>query len=218
MASDRDRFPDTSSDSSCGSEVDQVQERITSLGTINHNVQGDFVGDSGDACTPATRPVFEYLERDPPYGREPLADKISVLASKFPDLKTYRSCDLLPLSWMSVAWYPIYRIPMGPTLRDLDACFLTFHSLSSPKNGAGPLSEVHGTHSVRDVKRCVKLTLSVFGLASYKFRGSIWTSNGLHERQLSSSLLQAADNWLRLLRVDHPDYSFFVSHYSAFRR
>ncbi|URD88251.1 Heparan-alpha-glucosaminide [Musa troglodytarum] len=112
----RDRFPDTSSDSSCGSEVDQVQERITSLGTINHNVQGDFVGDSGDACTPATRPI-------------------SVLASKFPDLKTYRSCDLLPLSWMSVAWYPIYRIPMGPTLRDLDACFLTFHSLSSPKRG-----------------------------------------------------------------------------------
>ncbi|URD88252.1 Heparan-alpha-glucosaminide [Musa troglodytarum] len=31
--------------------------------------------------------------------------------------------------------YPIYRIPMGPTLRDLDACFLTFHSLSSPKRG-----------------------------------------------------------------------------------
>ncbi|CAL9065800.1 uncharacterized protein LOC135605293 isoform X1 [Musa acuminata AAA Group] len=216
--SDRDRFPDTSSDSSCGSEVDQVQERITSLGTINHNVQGDFVGDNGDACTPATRPVFEYLERDPPYGREPLADKISVLASKFPDLKTYRSCDLLSLSWMSVAWYPIYRIPMGPTLRDLDACFLTFHTLSSPKNGAGPQSEVHGTHSVRDVKRSVKLTLPVFGLASYKFRGSIWTSNGLHERQISSSLLQAADNWLRLLRVDHPDYSFFVSHYSAFRR
>lgn len=85
-------------------------------------------------------------------------------------------------------------------------------------DGAGPQSEVHGTHSVRDVKRSVKLTLPVFGLASYKFRGSIWTSNGLHERQLSSSLLQAADNWLRLLRVDHPDYSFFVSHYSAFRR
>ncbi|RRT71512.1 hypothetical protein B296_00001877 [Ensete ventricosum] len=84
--------------------------------------------------------------------------------------------------------------------------------------GAGPQCEAHGTRSVRDVKRSVKLTLPVFGLASYKFRGSIWTSNGVHERQLSSSLLQAADNWLRLLRVDHPDYSFFVSHYSAFRR
>lgn len=79
--------------------------------------------------------TFEYLERDPPFGREPLADKvgyfhllpgmlslsffslisyymldmhflqISVLASQFPELRTYRSCDLLPSSWISVAWY-----------------------------------------------------------------------------------------------------------------
>ncbi|KAG8366655.1 hypothetical protein BUALT_Bualt17G0102200 [Buddleja alternifolia] len=28
--------------------------------------------------------------------------------------------------------YPIYRIPTGPTLKDLDACFLTFHSLHTP--------------------------------------------------------------------------------------
>jgi hypothetical protein len=31
--------------------------------------------------------------------------------------------------------YPIYRIPTGPTLRDLAACFLTYHSLSTPMNG-----------------------------------------------------------------------------------
>ncbi|PWA94262.1 hypothetical protein CTI12_AA061200 [Artemisia annua] len=29
----------------------------------------------------------------------------------------------------------IYVIPMGPTLKDLDACFLTFHSLHTPMTG-----------------------------------------------------------------------------------
>jgi hypothetical protein len=31
--------------------------------------------------------------------------QVSVLAGRFPALKTFRSCDLLPSSWMSVAWY-----------------------------------------------------------------------------------------------------------------
>lgn len=30
--------------------------------------------------------------------------QISNLASQFPELKMYRSCDLLPTSWVSVAW------------------------------------------------------------------------------------------------------------------
>lgn len=36
--------------------------------------------------------------------------------------------------------YPIYRIPMGPTLKDLDACFLTFHSLHTPTTGHSYIS------------------------------------------------------------------------------
>lgn len=31
--------------------------------------------------------------------------------------------------------YPIYRIPTGPTLKDLDACFLTYHTLHTPLAG-----------------------------------------------------------------------------------
>ncbi|XP_058082840.1 uncharacterized protein LOC131230846 [Magnolia sinica] len=154
-------------------------------------------------------PVFEYLERDPPYSREPLSDKISFLACHFPELKTYKSCDLLSSSWISVAWYPIYRIPTGPTLRDLDACFLTFHSLSTPCRGTSSCQlQIRG----RTMDMSAKLSLPVFGLASYKFRGSIWTPNGVYERQRASSLLQVADNWLQLLQVDHPDFRFFVSH------
>jgi hypothetical protein len=31
--------------------------------------------------------------------------QVSTVAGKFPALKTFKSCDLLPSSWMSVAWY-----------------------------------------------------------------------------------------------------------------
>ncbi|RRT81585.1 hypothetical protein B296_00005330 [Ensete ventricosum] len=59
---------------------------------------------------------------------------------------------------------------------------------------------------------CVpKISIPAFGLASYKFKNSLWTNTEGRERQLRVSLLQAADNWLRLLHVDHPDYQFFVS-------
>ncbi|XP_073106673.1 uncharacterized protein [Elaeis guineensis] len=219
--SDGEPYLDTSSEGSSESEADRLRERMASLGTTSHVGQEGSLSDDSEACNPAILPVFEYLERDPPYGREPLADKISILASTFPELKTYKSCDLLSSSWMSVAWYPIYRIPTGPTLKDLDACFLTFHWLAAPPKG-GVHMEVTNSCSIRNVSssadRSTKLPLRVFGLASYKLRGSIWMTNGLHERQLASSLLQAADQWLRIRRVDHPDYRFFISHYNTFRR
>lgn len=56
-----------------------------------------------------------------------------------------------------------------------------------------------------------KISLPVFGLASYKFKSSMWTLNGGLERQLANSLLQVADNWLRDRDVDHPDFRFFAS-------
>lgn len=172
--------------------------------------------EDGEVCNSQGHLLFEFLERDPPYSREPLADKIADLSGRFPELKTLRSCDLSSTSWMSVAWYPIYRIPTGPTLRDLDACFLTFHSLSTPRSGAGNVqgpivTYPNGTDGVPNI------SIPVFGLASYKFKSSMWTLNGGLERQLANSLLQAADNWLRLLRVDHPDYQFFASR-GTFRR
>ncbi|KAJ3669292.1 hypothetical protein LUZ60_011242 [Juncus effusus] len=157
-----------------------------------------------DSCTvPAPVPVFEYLAKELPYTREPLADKISKLAKDFPDLKAYRSCDLLPSSWFSVAWYPIYRIPTGPTLKDLETCFLTFHSLSTPKS------------INNSTNRPTKLSLPTFGLASYKLKTNIWTNEELDEIQVAASLLEAADNWLRLVHVDHPDFQFFVNHYNT---
>ncbi|KAJ8769824.1 hypothetical protein K2173_008231 [Erythroxylum novogranatense] len=152
--------------------------------------------------------LFEYFERDPPYSREPLTDKISDLAIRFPELKTLRSCDLLASSWISVAWYPIYRIPTGPTLKDLDACFLTYHYLHTPLGGVrGAQAPVVTGPS--ELGGLPKMSLPVFGLASYKFKLSLWTPNGGFECQLANHLLQAADKWLRQRQVNHPDFLFF---------
>ncbi|KAL5830578.1 hypothetical protein ACOSQ3_020046 [Xanthoceras sorbifolium] len=190
-----------------GDEISRRIDRV-SLRDQHSALQEDFSSDEGESSNTQGRLIFEYLERNAPYSREPLADKISDLAFRFPKLKTLRSCDLLPSSWISVAWYPIYRIPTGPTLKDLDACFLTYHSLHTPM--AGPQSaQASALTYPSEMDGVPKMTLPVFGLASYKYKGSVWTSNGGSERQLANSLFQAADNWLRLLHVNHPDFLFF---------
>ncbi|XP_039012091.1 uncharacterized protein LOC120141228 [Hibiscus syriacus] len=165
--------------------------------------------------------VFEYFEQEQPHQRKPLYDMISSLASQFPGIRMYRSSDLLPASWISVAWYPIYRIPMGPTLQNLDASFLTFHSLSTHSQTGTVKNQLQypasSSRKVIGVDESTNIPLPVFGLASYKLKGSILTPVGGQEWQQASSLLQAADHWLQCLQVQHPDFHFFVSHNSQRR-
>lgn len=206
--SDADSSRDTSSDGS----NDHVQGGCSQLMRFN-----GLVGSLGDEDNITNPPnpgslVFEYFEHDLPYGREPLADKIAILASQFPKLITLRSCDLTSASWVSVAWYPIYRIPVGSTLQNLDACFLTFHSLSTT-----PMRSMN-TRELESPMLPSKLLLPTFGLASYKLKVSVWNSNGVdQENQKVGSLQKAAENWLRRLQVNHPDYTFFISHGSYIR-
>ncbi|XVF44210.1 hypothetical protein PTKIN_Ptkin02bG0102600 [Pterospermum kingtungense] len=188
------------------SEMSLRMDRL-SLGD-QHMLQEDLSSDDGEFVNSHSCLIFEYFERDPPYSREPLADKIADLAFRFPELKTLKSCDLLSLSWISVAWYPIYRIPTGPTLKDLDACFLTYHYLHTPVGG-GQSPQAPVVTYPNDMDAVPKMSLPVFGLASYKFKGSLWTPNGTSDRHLANSLFRAADNRLRLLQVNQPDFSFF---------
>ncbi|KAK9161661.1 hypothetical protein Syun_008002 [Stephania yunnanensis] len=117
--------------------------------------------------------------------------------------------------------YPIYRIPTGPTLQDLDACFLTFHSLSTPitctRNGQAEACDSNYRKVGTTSDTCTKVQLPAFGLASYKFRGSVWSPTDHTESQQASSLLHEADKWLRSLQVYHPDFRFFISH-TTFQR
>ncbi|KAK6921705.1 Protein of unknown function DUF789 [Dillenia turbinata] len=218
--SDGDSYQDSSSDRSSDSEAERglrhhhplgesaIRMDRLSLSDQHLALQEGFSSDDGESGNPHGCLVFEYLESVPPYSREPLTDKILDLAFRFPELKTLRSCDLLPSSWISVAWYPIYRIPTGPTLRDLDACFLTFHSLHTPLGGT-PSSHGPRVKYPSETDGVPEISLPAFGLASYKFKGSLWTPNGGYDRQLSNYLLHAAEKWLRFLRVDHPDFLFF---------
>ncbi|KAJ0035796.1 hypothetical protein Pint_24415 [Pistacia integerrima] len=197
---------------------DENSQKLNRLSLRNKPLMGSS-SDESEICNPPGKLIFEYLEHDAPFSREPLADK-AILASGFPELRTYRSCDLLPSSWISVAWYPIYRIPMGPTLQNLDACFLTFHSLSTPFQSTrsdGLCVPNVTTNGVHRADMSFKLPLPTFGLASYKFKVPFWNRNGVYESQKANSLLRAADNWLKLLQVKHPDYIFFISHNSYFR-
>ncbi|KHG28176.1 maeA [Gossypium arboreum] len=63
-----------------------------------------------------------------------------------------------------------------------------------------------------DANGIPKISLPVFGMGCYKMKGSIWTQNGVSERQHANSLMQATENWLKLLQVYHPDFQFFASH------
>jgi hypothetical protein len=89
---------------------------------------------------------FQFAENEPPHCRLPLTDRIEELAESFPGLHTLRTSDLHPASWYAVAWYPLYRLPYiadPAASRDLQASFLTFHSLAAPPPSApmaGPLT------------------------------------------------------------------------------
>lgn len=189
--------------------TDPLRMDRLSLRDQHSGLHEDCSSDEAESFNSTGRLLFEYLERDLPYSREPLADKISDLASRFPQLKTMRSCDLLPYSWISVAWYPIYRIPTGQTLKDLDACFLTYHSLHTPIRDSQTPPIPFAAYPCK-TNGAEKVPLRIFGLASYKFNGSsLWMRNGGVEHQLAYNLSRAADQWLRDLQVNHPDFLFF---------
>ncbi|KAL5187933.1 hypothetical protein HKD37_05G013518 [Glycine soja] len=166
-----------------------LQMNTLSMHDKHSTVQEGFSSDDSETGNPQDL-LFEYFEQDPPYSREPLADKAIT--------------DPLLM-------YPIYRIPTGPTLKDLDGCFLTYHTLHTPLTGSG---RTHAPTLVypSEMDGVPKISIPTFAMASYKLKGSIWMKKGVSESQQVSSLLQAADNWLRLVQVNHPDFQFFKSH------
>ncbi|KAL0389675.1 UNVERIFIED_CONTAM: hypothetical protein Scaly_0324600 [Sesamum calycinum] len=160
-------------------------------------------------------PLFQFLEHEQPYNRRPLADKISLLSSQCPELSKFKSCDLLPTSFLC-SLYPIYRIPIGPTLQDLDASFLTFHSLSTQSRGDRP-PQFHAanTRTVRGVTDPTpKISLPVFALASYKLKGSIVSPCGPHECDAEKLSSASRGIGLDVCRLFLPDYQFFRVNYS----
>ncbi|XP_041003405.1 uncharacterized protein LOC121248868 [Juglans microcarpa x Juglans regia] len=151
---------------------------------------------------------FQYFERSTPYGRVPLMDKINGLAQRYPGLMSLRSVDLSPASWLAVAWYPIYHIPMGRTIKDLSTCFLTYHTLSSSFQDMDLEDDLERDERKR--KEGEGISLPPFGLATYKMQGNVWVSGNCgRDQERLVSLLSVADSWLKQLRVQHHDFNYF---------
>ncbi|KAK7269011.1 hypothetical protein RIF29_21726 [Crotalaria pallida] len=169
---------------------------------------------------------FQYTETAPPHLRVPLSEKIAELAKIHPALMTLKSVNLSPASWMAVAWYPIYAIPSYPN----DTCFLTYHSLSSSyEDCANKYFEVDlrkdifcptGWGSIvgekLERKKSACISLSPFGLATYRFQGDVWINlsndnddSDDDDNGKLSDLFGAADSWLKQIDAEHHDFKFF---------
>uniref|UniRef100_A0A0E0BC57 Uncharacterized protein n=2 Tax=Oryza glumipatula TaxID=40148 RepID=A0A0E0BC57_9ORYZ len=155
---------------------------------------------------------FEFFEVCSPYGRIPLIDKVYELSQSYPGLTSLRSVDLSPASWMSVAWYPIYHIPYQRNVKDLSACFLTYHTISSSFQDYALESMANGKRNDETEKKVSKTHLAPFGLAAHKLQGSLWTNPRTGDRDRMVSLFGAADSWLKQLGVQHHDYNYFITH------
>ncbi|XP_027189141.1 uncharacterized protein [Cicer arietinum] len=167
---------------------------------------------------------LQYNETSPPCSRVPFAEKITELAKSHPALMTLKSVDISPASWMSVAWYPIYSIPNNQiSEKELSACFLTYHTLSSSfQDCKTKYDDVDITKDISCIeewegivgKKCKEnknafISISPFGLASYKMQKPFWSSSESNNARISD-LYCAADSWLKQLNVDHHDFNFFT--------
>lgn len=63
----------------------------------------------------------------------------------------------------------------------------------------------------RKRKEGESIPLPPFGLGTYKMQGDVWLSDrsGKDQEKLSS-LLSAADSWLKQLGVQHHDFNYFM--------
>ena len=66
---------DTSSEGSSETDVDRLRGSLEATCRL----EGGFQRDDAELHSPSTHPIFEYIETDPPFGREPLTDKASLL-------------------------------------------------------------------------------------------------------------------------------------------
>ncbi|KAL4374347.1 hypothetical protein S245_016968 [Arachis hypogaea] len=173
---------------------------------------------------------LQYTEMASPYARVPLMEKIPELARTHPALMTFKSVELSPASWMAVSWYPIYTIPSRKNDKDLEACFLTYHTLSSSFQDCETESDNIDTE--KDIywwcgwgstegNKCKKkngnsggggISLPPFGLATYKMQEDLWLNPEPCEYERISYLYSAADSWLKQLNVYHHDFNFFTQH------
>jgi hypothetical protein len=175
--------------------------------------------------------LYEFVEHAAPHMREPLTDRIQQLAEgngdqSFPGLLTLRSCDIHPASWFAITWYPIYRIPNGRAVKDLQASFLTYHSFAMPAShcpdydlleskptpptpppaAADAYEKRRQSASARMGKEVI--FLQPFAFMPYKMIGRTWW-DAENEAAIHAPMRAAAGAWVQRRRLMHSDLEFF---------
>ncbi|GAA0149941.1 hypothetical protein LIER_08992 [Lithospermum erythrorhizon] len=190
---------------------------------------GDSGSDHGGSSPVKNRLGYlyhQYHEMNSPFWRIPLVEKVAELSENLPGLLSLKSVDLSPASWMSVAWYPIYHIPMKRTEKDLATCFLTYHTLSSTFQGNNDVDPTEngdhgspvkaqllsGTAGVKKMKGKNRVPLPPFGLNTYRMQGDVWLNGDPLDYDKMADLYCASDSWLKQLGFRHHDFHFFTSH------
>ena len=77
--SDDDSAPDTSSDVSSASENERSIGMTTQCLVENVCTDQGFSSDDSESSNQESSPIFQYVEHDAPYGRQPLADMVCLL-------------------------------------------------------------------------------------------------------------------------------------------
>jgi len=192
--------------------------------------------EEGEQARASERLAFEFFEKSSPYSRPSMSETVQTIMDEHPELATMRSGALAPSSWMSVAWYPIYRIPQGTMLHDVQGSFLTYHALydGALRDGdvACPLPPEMSDAQERLIEERVKRAkegaaiesgagaadvdaeistrvLRPFGLSVYKMQGDVWAANDRATKWMES-LMDGAFTWLRFRKIIHADYEFFA--------
>ncbi|KAM5566321.1 hypothetical protein ABKV19_014821 [Rosa sericea] len=166
----------------------------------------------------------QYNETSSPHDRVPFTLKINELAQIYPGLMKFQSLELSPYSWMAVAWYPIYQIPVTRNVKELSACFITYHTLSSFQGLQSTISENndkfqcidtlgkdHGGKTLERDESKGEMALPPFAVATYKMHGELWTNPETSDKEKIGFYLNAANSWLKHRKFQHHDFNFFIS-------
>ncbi|KAK8665464.1 hypothetical protein V6N13_005631 [Hibiscus sabdariffa] len=149
---------------------------------------------------------YQYNETTSPYDRVPLREKINELSKQYSGLVDLHSKDLSPYSWMAIAWYPVYQVPGATNVKELSACFLTYHPLSSLSLGSKKVEDKRSSMATVE-----EICIPPFAMATYKMFGKLWENPETSDSDFVLCQRKAASYWLKQLQFHHHDFNFFMS-------
>ncbi|XP_052882770.1 uncharacterized protein LOC108471750 [Gossypium arboreum] len=127
----------------------------------------------------------QYDETTTPYDRVPFTEKVSEL-------------------------YPVYQIPTAINVKELSACFVTYHPLFSlPQASENMKLEVEKVEGKKSKEE--EMCLPPFAMVSYKMFGTLWTNPKTTDSDIALRHRTAACCWLKQLNFHHHDFNFFMS-------